>query len=233
MPSGDCCTSASCYAVAKAPMRETMASLFLRQQIGFGTEPVVDPSVRLGNVRHRGGFEIAGERPAAGPRASFRVRATGQVLRRQGARCRARGRHDAVGRPAGRDLGRRNSHEPRQRRARGVAQASPAARRAARSKTSFGRVTARHCSFIDPPMATASGTRAIARALPARLGTLADAPRPGGVGLITNEAQLAQATGLPFAERRPGVAWRIVGHAVPDRPAAVTGNPAPDRDNAH
>ena len=41
-------------AVAKAPMRETMASLFLRQDGFDGTQPIVDPNVRGRNLRPRG-----------------------------------------------------------------------------------------------------------------------------------------------------------------------------------
>lgn len=103
-------------AVAKAPMRENLASLFLRQ-CGFdGTEPVVDPMCGSGTFVIEAAEIAAGLKPGRSRRFAFEQLATFDAAAEPGEQSRAQRAvecHEllAVADPAA--IGRIHDHQPR------------------------------------------------------------------------------------------------------------------------
>ena len=71
--------------IGKAPLRETLAALFLRQCGFTGDEPRGGPDVRLGHLRHRGGGDRGRPQPGPHPRISP-SRSSPPSMRRRGRR---------------------------------------------------------------------------------------------------------------------------------------------------
>jgi putative N6-adenine-specific DNA methylase len=183
-------------AVNRAPMRETMAALFL-QQCGFdGSEPVLDPMCGSGT------FVIEAAEIAAGstrPLSPLRLRAA-RDLRSEGLAADARGEEPA---PAGRPLlrqrprCRRHGHEPRQCRARRRQPTAPSSGRprSARSSRPPGR---RASSSSIRPTATRIGDKTKLAALYRALGqTLTSRFSGWRVGLIASEPCWPARPGCP------------------------------------
>ncbi|WP_235907879.1 THUMP domain-containing class I SAM-dependent RNA methyltransferase [Siccirubricoccus phaeus] len=191
-------------AVARAPLRETMASLFL-QQCGFtGGEPVLDPmcgagtfvieaaeiAARLnpGRARHFAFEHLASFDPAAWAR----MRAV-QSQREPAARCYG----------SDRDAGAVAASRANAERA-GVA-----------AWTEFRRATISEILppagppglvMVNPPYGSRIGEREALLPLYQALGQLLLRRFSGWrVGLVTSEKRLAQATGLPFLPPGPPV----------------------------
>ncbi len=191
-------------AVAKAPMRETMASLFLRQ-CGFdGTEPVLDPMCGSGTFVIEAAEIASGLKPGRSRHFAFEQLATFDPAAWQRMQSEATGTTPVV-RFYGSDL-------------------DAGAIRMSRANAERAGVTAitefHECAIesllapagppgiviINPPYGGRIGSKAPLRSLYRALGQTLLARFSGWrVGLITNEPKLAEATGLPFALTAPPV----------------------------
>lgn len=192
-------------AVNKAPMRETLASLFLRQ-CGFdGTEPVLDPMCGSGTFVIEAAEIAAGLHPGRSRRFAFEQLAgfdddAWQAMRVAGQGVRPLARFHGSDRDTGAiTMSRAN-----------------AARAGVSDITTFS-----HCAISDlvapegppglvivnPPYGTRIGNRKLLFALYGALGKTLLARFAGWrVGLITSDTALARATGLPFLPVDPPVA---------------------------
>jgi putative N6-adenine-specific DNA methylase len=187
-------------AVAKAPMRENLAALFLRQ-CGFdGSEPVVDPMCGSGTFVIEAAEIAAGLKPGRSRRFAFEQLATFDSVTWQ----RMRGnpetrkpdlRFTGSDRDAGAvAMGRANAERS------GVAALAVFKQQAISDllppEGNPGLV------IVNPPYGGRIGDRKQLNALYRALGQTLLARFAGWrVGVITNEASLAEATGLPFTSR--------------------------------
>lgn len=185
-------------AVAKAPMRETMAALFLRQ-CGFdGTEPVVDPMCGSGTFVIEAAEIAAGLQPGRSRHFAFEQLATFDAESWQ----RMRGERSATT-PAVRFYGSdRDAGAIRMSRAN-------AERAGVADITQFEECAVEDLVaplgppgivIVNPPYGDRIGEKAQLRMLYRTLGhTLLTRFSGWRVGIITNEVALAEATGLPFS----------------------------------
>jgi putative N6-adenine-specific DNA methylase len=194
-------------AVNKAPMRETLASLFLRQ-CGFdGTEPVVDPMCGSGTFVIEAAEIAAGLKPGRSRHFAFEQLANFDAAAWQ----RLRGPVGETG-----DSGKMSHPLPAMRlygsdRDAGAIEMSRA--NAARAGVAEITEFAQHAIsdlvapsgppglvIVNPPYGTRVGDKKPLYPLYHALGhTLLTGFKGWRVGLITNEASLAGATDLPFA----------------------------------
>lgn len=192
-------------AVGKAPMRETLAALFLRQCGYDGGEPVVDPMCGSGTFVLEAAEIAAGLRPGRTRSFAFEDFATFDAA--AWARMRA---SEPRPRPALRFHGSdRDDGAVRMCRAN-------AARAGVTDITDFRRQTISELTppegppglvIVNPPYGARIGERPLLRSLYAALGkTLRDGFAGWRVGLVTSDTALARATGLPFAPPGPPVA---------------------------
>ena len=185
-------------AVAKAPMRETMAALFLRQCGFTGNEPVLDPMCGSGTFVVEAAEIAAGLKPGRSRTFAFERLAT----------------FDADAWAKMRDS--KNAHTPavcfygRDRDSGAIRMSRANAERAGVSRytnfteASIEDLAAPDCSpglvIVNPPYGDRIGTarqlRSLYRSLGHRLLTRFSGWR---CGLITNDPELASATGLPFS----------------------------------
>ncbi len=185
-------------AVAKAPMRETMAALFLRQCGYDGTEPIVDPMCGSGTFVIEAAEIAAGLKPGRSRRFAFEKLATFDAAAWDDMRTSGK-----IVVPAHRCYGRdRDAGAIRMSRAN-------AERAGVAAFTDFEECSIEDLAppeappglvIVNPPYGGRIGDTARLRALYRSLGhTLLT--RFGGwrVGLVTSDADLARATGLPFA----------------------------------
>ena len=184
-------------AVAKAPMRENLAALFLRQ-CGFdGTEPVVDPMCGSGTFVIEAAEMAAGLKPGRSRRFAFEQLATFDSAAWQKLR----------GNPATRKPDVRFYGSDRDAGAVAMSRAN-AERAGIASLTAFKQQAISDLTppegkpglvIVNPPYGTRIGDRKQLNALYRALGQTLMARFAGWrVGIITNEAPLAEATGLPF-----------------------------------
>ncbi len=185
-------------AVAKAPMRETMAALFLRQ-CGFdGTEPVVDPMCGSGTFVIEAAEIAAGLAPGRSRHFAFEQLATFDAAAWQAMRDA-----DIQTTPAVRFYG--SDHDAGAiRMSRANAERAGVAGITEFQECAIESLTAPEgppgLVIINPPYGDRIGAKAQLKSLYRTLGhTLLTRFTGWRVGLITNEAQLAQATSLPFA----------------------------------
>ena len=185
-------------AVAKAPMRETMASLFLRQ-CGFdGTEPVVDPMCGSGTFVIEAAEIAAGLQPGRARHFAFEQLATFDAAEWERIRSREISTTPSV-RFYGSDLDAGAVRMSRANAERaGVAGFTSFEKRAMEDLTPpegpVGIV------IVNPPYGGRIGDKGRLRSLYRALGhTLLTRFSGWRVGLVTDEAKLAQATGLPFS----------------------------------
>ena len=185
-------------AVAKAPMRETMASLFLRQ-CGFdGTEPVVDPMCGSGTFVIEAAEIAANLQPGRSRRFAFEQLTSFDPAAWQRMRSTHSGATPAV-RFYGSDL---DAGAIRMSRAN-------AERAGVAGITEFQQLAIEDLAapagppglvIVNPPYGDRVGERARLKSLYRTLGqTLLTRFAGWRVGLVTDEASLADATGLPFA----------------------------------
>lgn len=185
-------------AVAKAPMRESMAALFLRQCGYTGTEPVVDPMCGSGTFVIEAAEMALGLAPGRARSFAFEQLATFDPAAWQ------RMRADVKPRPApgfsflgsDRDAGAVRMSEANAKRA-GVAEV-----------TAFRQLEIDEARppegppglvMVNPPYGDRIGDKGRLTALYRNLGqTMRTRFKGWRVGIITNEAGLAKATGLPF-----------------------------------
>jgi putative N6-adenine-specific DNA methylase len=185
-------------AVAKAPMRETMASLFLRQ-CGFdGTEPVVDPMCGSGTFVIEAAEIAAGLQPGRARSFAFEQLASFDAAAWQ----RMREAHAPIT-PAVRFYGSdRDAGAIRMSRANatraGVAAFTDFQERAIEDLAAPAGPPG--LVIVNPPYGDRIGEKGRVKSLYRTLGqTLLTRFAGWRVGLITSEDSLAKATGLPFA----------------------------------
>jgi putative N6-adenine-specific DNA methylase len=185
-------------AVAKAPMRENLAALFLRQ-CGFdGTEPVVDPMCGSGTFVIEAAEIAAGLQPGRSRRFAFEQLATFDSVAWN--RLRA-------GKPAGRLEDLKFTGSDRDAGAVAMSRAN-AERSGVSALTAFKQHAISDLTppegkpglvIANPPYGGRIGDRKQLNALYRALGQTLLAKFSGWrVGIITNEESLAAATGLPF-----------------------------------
>lgn len=197
-------------AVGKAPMRETLAALFLRQ-CGFdGSEPVTDPMCGSGTFVIEAAEMAAGLKPGRSRHFAFEQLAgfdadAWQLLRGSGQTTKPAVHFFGSDRDAG-----------------AVAMSRANARRAGVAAfTSFRQQAISDFTppegppglvIVNPPYGTRIGDRKPLFALHGALGkTLLGRFTGWRVGLITSDASLAKATGLPFAPPGPPVSHGGLG----------------------
>jgi putative N6-adenine-specific DNA methylase len=190
--------------VGKAPLRETLAALFLRQCGYRGSEPVVDPMCGSGTFVIEAAEIAAGLAPGRTRRFAFEELASFDAAAWQRLRTRP-----AAPAPSLRFLGAdRNPGAIR------MSQAN-AARAGVSDLTEFRRQAISDLVppqgppglvIVNPPYGARIGARPLLHGLYAALGrTLAERFAGWRVGIVTSEPALARATGLPLAPAGPPV----------------------------
>lgn len=191
-------------AVGKAPLRETLAALFLRQCGYRGTEPVVDPMCGSGTFVIEAAEIAAGLAPGRSRRFAFEDLATFDAGHWQRLRDRPAGPAPNLRfLGADRDAGAIRMSQANAARA-GVSELTEFRRQAisdlARPEGPPGLV------IVNPPYGARIGERPLLRGLYAALGrTIAERFAGWRVGLVTSEPALARATGLPLEPTGPPV----------------------------
>jgi putative N6-adenine-specific DNA methylase len=185
-------------AVAKAPMRETMASLFLRQCSFDGTEPVLDPMCGSGTFVIEAAEIAAGLMPGRSRHFAFEQLATFDPAAWQEMRDVGDSVTPAV-RFYGSDLDAGAIRMSRANAERaGVAGFTEFQERAIDELTPPDGPPG--LVIVNPPYGGRIGEKARLKSLYRSLGqTLLTRFAGWRVGLITNEISLAEATCLPFA----------------------------------
>lgn len=195
-------------AVGKAPMRETLAALFLRQAGYRGTEPVLDPMCGSGTFLIEAGEMAAGLWPGRDRRFAFEDLATFNpdlYARIRAEAPEARAAADLPGLYGSDRNAGAIENTSRNAAAAGLAEAVHLAQRAVsdleRPAGPPGLV------IVNPPYGARIGDRKQLFALYGRLGAVLK-ERFGGwrAAVITADGGLAQATGLPFLPPGPPVA---------------------------
>jgi len=191
-------------AVGKAPMRETMAALFLRDCGYHGTEPVLDPMCGSGTFVIEAAEIAAGLKPGRERRFAFETLATFDPEAWEAMRASA-----PVQSPTMRFFGS-------DRDAGAVRSSQQNAERAGVSDwTSFTQGSVSDLErpdgppglvMVNPPYGTRIGNRKLLFAIHGALGKrLVEGFSGWRVGIITTEAELARATGLPFLPPGPPI----------------------------
>ena len=185
-------------AVAKAPMRETMASLFLRQ-CGFdGSEPVVDPMCGSGTFVIEAAEIAAGLQPGRSRSFAFEQLATFDAAawgRMRDAQVPVTPALRFYG--SDRDAGAIRMCRANAKRA-GVSDFTQFHERAIEDLAAPAGPPG--LVIVNPPYGDRIGEKGRVKSLYRALGhTLLTRFASWRVGLITSEDQLAKATGLPFA----------------------------------
>jgi putative N6-adenine-specific DNA methylase len=192
--------------VAKAPMRENMAALFLRQCGYRGTEPVVDPMCGSGTFVIEAAEIATGLKPGRSRRFAFEQLASFDAVAWRKLRGTGPGVISASGLRfygSDRDAGAIRMSRANAERA-GVAALTEFREHAvsdlAPPEGPPGLV------IVNPPYGARIGDKQSLHPLYRALGQTLLARFAGWrVGVITNEAALAEATGLPFAPPGPPV----------------------------
>ncbi|MCB1378143.1 MAG: class I SAM-dependent RNA methyltransferase [Alphaproteobacteria bacterium] len=185
-------------AVGRAPMRETMAALFLYQCGYDGREPVVDPMCGSGTFVIEAAEIAAGLNPGRSRSFAFELLKSFESEAWQHLRQRQRGKRPVL-RFFGsdRDAGAIAASVANARRA-GVAEFTEFRQQPVSAITPPAGPSG--LVIVNPPYGTRIGDRKPLLALHAALGqTLLKGFSGWRVGLITSEPALAKATALPFA----------------------------------
>ncbi len=191
-------------AVNKAPMRETMASLFLRQCGYDGIEPVVDPMCGSGTFVIEAAEIAAGLKPGRARHFAFEQLANFDAEAWQRLRDGARSATPSI-RFFGsdRDAGAIEMSRANAERA-GVAELTEFRQHAISALVAPAGPPG--LVIVNPPYGTRIGEKARLQSLYRSLGqTLRERFAGWRVGLITSEASLAKACGLPFKPPGPPV----------------------------
>jgi putative N6-adenine-specific DNA methylase len=189
--------------VGKAPMRETLAALFLRECGYRGTEPVVDPMCGSGTFVLEAAEIALGLAPGRSRAFAFERLASfdaGAWAAMKGATPReTRFRFRGFDRDAG--AVRMSVGNAARAGVEGVAQFTQGdVAELARPEGPPGLV------IVNPPYGTRIGNRKLLFALHGRMGAvLKERFRGWRVGIVTSDEGLARATGLPFGPPGPYV----------------------------
>ncbi|HET6158321.1 MAG TPA: class I SAM-dependent RNA methyltransferase [Dongiaceae bacterium] len=190
-------------AVAKAPMRENLASLFLRQCGYDGAEPVLDPMCGSGTFVIEAAEIAAGLKPGRSRRFAFEQlanfdAAAWQRLRGTGGAAKPDGQEPAVRfYGSDRDAGAIRMSRANAARA-GVAELTEFRQHAISDLVAPGGPPG--LVIVNPPYGARIGDTKRLSLLHRALGqTLRSRFTGWRVGLVTNDASLAESTGLPFA----------------------------------
>ncbi|MEQ9695196.1 class I SAM-dependent RNA methyltransferase [Shimia sp. SDUM112013] len=191
-------------AVAKAPMRETLASLFLRQAGFDGTQPVLDPMCGSGTFVIEAAETAMGLFPGRSRSFAFELLPTfnddhWQEMRNTPPAAKSQTQYFGSDRNDG-----------------AIAASLANAKRAGVDAcTTFERKPVSELTrpegpvgivIVNPPYGTRIGNKKLLYALHATLGDrLKEAFSGWSVGIVTTEASLARATGLPFLPPGPPV----------------------------
>jgi putative N6-adenine-specific DNA methylase len=190
--------------VAKAPLRENLAALFLRQCGYEGREPVVDPMCGSGTFVIEAAEIAAGLKPGRSRRFAFEQLAGFDAAAWQ----RLRGTADSAASAVGATHAIRFHGSDRDAGAIRMSRAN-AARAGVAALTEFRQHAISDLAppagppglvMVNPPYGARIGDRKKLILLHRALGQTLRARFAGWrVGLVTNEPALAEATGLPFA----------------------------------
>ncbi len=192
-------------AVGKAPMRETLAALFLRECGYAGQEPVIDPMCGSGTFVIEAAEIAAGLDPGRSRRFAFEDLAIAERISVTKAATPSPGKEGLLFRGYDRDDGAiRNSHANAERA--GVAEFCTFTRQPIselrRPEGSPGLV------MVNPPYGARIGNRNLLFGLYGSLGSVLKEHFGGWrVGIVTSDGGLAKATGLPFVPAGPPVAF--------------------------
>ncbi len=191
-------------AVGKAPMRETLASLFLRA-CGFdGAEPVVDPMCGSGTFVLEAADRMAGLAPGRLRRFAFEDLASFDP----GAWEAMRASHEVPGGPprafgSDRDQGAVQGATANAERAGTAALCRFACHPVSELRPPEGPPG---LVMVNPPYGARIGNKKLLYAIYGALGEVLKTRFSGWrVGLVTSEKSLATATGLPFAPPGPPI----------------------------
>ncbi|WP_119303630.1 THUMP domain-containing class I SAM-dependent RNA methyltransferase [Dongia deserti] len=188
-------------AVAKAPMRENLAALFLRQCGYDGSEPVLDPMCGSGTFVIEAAEIAAGLKPGRSRRFAFEQLASFDAAAWQKLRDKGGGAGN-IAPPAVRFYGSdRDAGAIRMSRANaeraGVAALTEFKQQALSALTAPSGQPG--LVIVNPPYGARIGEKKGLMSLYRALGQTLGARFAGWrVGLVTNETWLAEATGLPF-----------------------------------
>lgn len=192
-------------AVGKAPMRETLAALFLRQCGYDGSEPVLDPMCGSGTFPIEAAEIAAGLQPGRARRFAFESMAAfdpgaWSVMKRGAASRDTSLRFLGFDRDAG--AGRMASENAARAGVAGITQFTCQPLSAlTRPEGPPGLV------MVNPPYGARIGNRKLLFGLYASLGeVLMREMRGWRVGIVTSDGGLAKTTGLPFLPPGPPVA---------------------------
>ncbi|MEQ3624202.1 MAG: class I SAM-dependent RNA methyltransferase [Celeribacter sp.] len=192
-------------AVGKAPMRETLAALFLRQCGYDGTMPVLDPMCGSGTFVIEAAERAAGLAPGRSRRFAFMDLASFDAATWEGmlASAPAARPTDLLFRGSDRDAGAVRMAQANANRA-GVADRTEFAMHALsdlpRPDGPPGLI------MVNPPYGARIGNKKLLFGLYGALGQTLLARFSGWrIGIVTSEAGLARATGLPFLPTAPSV----------------------------
>ena len=186
-------------AVNRAPLRETMAALFLMQCGYDGREPMLDPMCGSGTFVIEAAEIAARLNPGRSRRFAFEKLASFDA--RPGRSCARRA--------AGRDRRALRWQRPRRRRDRDEPRECRTRRRRRHRRVSD---SARSAEIVppegppglviaNPPYGARIGENAGLHGLYRTLGDRLKSQFPGWrVGVVTSDAELAKATGLPFGK---------------------------------
>lgn len=197
-------------AVNKAPMRETMAALFLRQCGFSGSEPVLDPMCGSGTFVIEAAEIAAGLKPGRSRGFAFEQLATfdaaaWQALRSGGSQVEPESRFYGSDRDAGAIRMSRENAERAGVAAWTTFEELPVSALQNPNAKNPGIVPG--LVIINPPYGDRIGDKSRLSGLYRTLGTVLLERFPGWrVGLITTEVSLAKATRLPFLPPGPPVA---------------------------
>ncbi|WP_081532101.1 class I SAM-dependent RNA methyltransferase [Rhodovulum sp. P5] len=191
-------------AVGKAPMRENLAALFLRECGYRGDEPVVDPMCGSGTFVIEAAEIAAGLHPGRSRRFAFEDLATFDASAWQAMRAAqpvAPPPHRFFG--FDRDAGAIKASRENAERA-GVADVIAFAQQPVSDLTPPDGPPG--LVIVNPPYGGRIGNRKLLFALYGRMGEiLRERFRGWRVGIVTSDAGLARSTGLPFAPDGPKV----------------------------
>lgn len=189
--------------VAKAPMRENMAALFLRQCGYDGKEPVLDPMCGSGTFVIEAAEIAADLKPGRSRHFAFEQLANFDAAAWRRLRGRGGDAKSQSGNPGFRFYG--SDHDAGAiRMSRANAARAGVAEITEFQQQAIGDVVAPSglpgLVIVNPPYGARIGDKKHIHALYRMLGQTLLARFAGWrVGLVTNEASLAEATGLPFA----------------------------------
>lgn len=186
--------------VAKAPMRETMAALFLRQCGYRGTEPVLDPMCGSGTFAIEAAEIAVGLKPGRSRRFAFEQLASFDPA----AWRQLRGAGGGVGAGTGVRFHGSDRDPGAIRMSRANAERAGVAALTLFRQQDVGDIAPPEgppgLVIVNPPYGARIGDKQHLAPLYRALGETLRARFAGWrVGLITNDAGLAAATGLPFA----------------------------------